>query len=50
MNEDLRQLFPITKEWIYLNHASCSPPPSTAIDAINAQLRDVQLNGSSTLR
>lgn len=46
MNEKIRQLFPITKEWIYLNHASCSPPPSTAIEAMNLQLRDVQLNGS----
>lgn len=46
MNENLRQLFPITRKWIYLNHASCSPPPSTAIEAMNAQLRDVQMNGS----
>ncbi len=46
MNENLRQLFPITKEWIYLNHASCSPPPATALEAMNEQLRDVQMNGS----
>ena len=46
MIEDLRQLFPITKDWIYLNHASCSPPPTTAITAMNKQLRDVQMNGS----
>ena len=46
MNENLRQLFPITKEWVYLNHASCSPPPTTALAAMNEQLRDVQMNGS----
>lgn len=46
MNENLRQLFPITNEWVYMNHASCSPPPVTAIEAMNAQLHDVQLNGS----
>lgn len=50
MNDNLRQLFPITKEWIYLNHASCSPPPQTALDAMNAQLHDVQLNGSLNYR
>lgn len=46
MNEKLRQLFPITNQWVYLNHASCSPPPTTAIAAMTAQLADVQLNGS----
>ncbi|MEP6924780.1 MAG: aminotransferase class V-fold PLP-dependent enzyme [Pyrinomonadaceae bacterium] len=46
MNKNLRQLFPITKEWVYLNHASCSPPPATAIEAMNKQLHDVQMNGS----
>lgn len=46
MNENLRQLFPITKEWVYLNHASCSPPPTTAIEAMTKQLHDVQMNGS----
>jgi cysteine desulfurase/selenocysteine lyase len=46
MNEQIRQLFPIRHEWVYLNHASCSPPPATAIAAMNRQLRDVQTNGS----
>lgn len=46
MNEELRRLFPILDEWTYLNHASCSPPPVTAIEAAHRQLRDVQMNGS----
>lgn len=46
MNEDLRRLFPILSDWTYLNHASCSPPPATAIAAANRQLLDVQMNGS----
>lgn len=50
MNEDLRRLFPITNEWVYLNHASCSPPPVDAIAAMTAQLRDVQMNGSLNYR
>lgn len=46
MNEDFRRLFPILEQWTYLNSASVSPPPTTTITAIDAQLRDVQMNGS----
>jgi len=50
MNEEIRRLFPITKEYIYLNSAAITPPPTIAIEAINEQLRDVQMYGSRNYR
>lgn len=46
MTPELRALFPITERAIYLNHAAVSPPPTTTIQAVEAQLRDVHENGS----
>ena len=46
MNPELRALFPITQHTVYLNHAAVSPPPTTTIEAVAAQLRDVHENGS----
>ena len=46
MNDALRSLFPISKNTIYLNHAAVSPPPTTTVEAVTAQLRDVVENGS----
>lgn len=46
MNDELRALFPITKNTVYLNHAAVSPPPTTTIEAVEAQLHDVVQNGS----
>jgi cysteine desulfurase / selenocysteine lyase len=46
MTPELRALFPITQNLIYLNHAAVSPPPTTTIEAVEAQLRDVRDNGS----
>lgn len=50
MNEEIRRLFPITEEFVYLNSAAVTPPPTTAIAAINEQLRDVQMYGSRNYR
>ena len=50
MTPDLRALFPITQHAIYLNHAAVSPPPTPTIQAVEAQLRDVQENGSANFR
>ncbi|MFN2454767.1 MAG: aminotransferase class V-fold PLP-dependent enzyme [Pyrinomonadaceae bacterium] len=50
MNDELRALFPITKRTVYLNHAAVSPPPLTAVEAVEAQLKDVVLNGSLNYR
>jgi len=46
MTPELRALFPITERAIYLNHAAVSPPPTTTVAAVEAQLRDVHENGS----
>ena len=50
MTPELRALFPITERSIYLNHAAVSPPPLTAIRAVEAQLKDVHENGSTNFR
>jgi cysteine desulfurase / selenocysteine lyase len=47
---EMRALFPVTKRAIYLNHAAISPPPTTTIRAIEAQLKDVSENGSINFR
>lgn len=46
MNEAIRAEFPLTQHLVYLNHAAVSPPPVCAVEAVNRQLRDVQMNGS----
>ena len=46
MTPELRALFPVTQHAVYLNHAAVSPPPTTTIQAVEAQLRDVHENGS----
>jgi cysteine desulfurase / selenocysteine lyase len=47
MNDEIRALFPALSKYTYLNSAAVSPIPTTAIDAVNAQLADVSLNGSN---
>jgi selenocysteine lyase/cysteine desulfurase len=46
MNEQIRALFPVTEKYVYLNSAAVSPPPTTAIEAAQSQLRDVQMHGT----
>ncbi len=50
MNNELRELFPVTRNAIYLNHAAVSPPPTPTIEAVKAQLADVNENGSVNFR
>src|ERR1051325_11480227 len=50
MTPELRALFPVTERLIYFNHAAISPPPIPTILAIEAQLKDVQENGSLNFR
>lgn len=45
MNEQLRSLFPLAEQRIYLNHAAVSPLPQPTIDAVAAQLKDVADHG-----
>jgi|ERR1035437_1024342 selenocysteine lyase/cysteine desulfurase len=46
MNETIRALFPALRNYTYMNSAAVSPPPTTAINAINDQLTDVSNNGA----
>ena len=50
MTPEVRSLFPITERAIYFNHAAISPPPITTIQAVEAQLKDVNENGSANFR
>jgi len=50
MTPEVRALFPVTQRLIYFNHAAVSPPPTTTIQAVEAQLRDVHENGSRNFR
>lgn len=50
MTPELRALFPITERALYFNHAAVSPPPITAIRAVESQLKDVHENGSINFR
>jgi selenocysteine lyase/cysteine desulfurase len=46
MNNEIRSLFPALGTYAYLNSAAVSPMPTTAVDAINSQIRDVAMHGS----
>ena len=46
MNDQVRSLFPAASKYTYLNSAAVSPIPTTAVDAVLSQLRDVSENGS----
>ena len=50
MNEQIRQLFPATKNYVYLNSAAVSPMPSVAVEAVTSQLRDVSENGTINMQ
>lgn len=46
MNEKIRNLFPATQKYTYLNSAAVAPLPATAVEAVHSQLKDVSENGS----
>src|ERR1700749_3071869 len=50
MNSELRKLFPVSNNFVYLNHAAISPPPTPVTNAVKAQLDDVQQHGSVNFR
>lgn len=47
MNENIRKLFPATREYTYLNSAAVSPLPTIAVEAVLSQLKDVSENGTT---
>lgn len=50
MNEQIRELFPATQKYVYLNSAAVSPMPSIAVEAVLKQLRDVSENGTVNMQ
>lgn len=46
MNAEIRALFPAASTYTYLNSAAVSPMPTTAVEAVLSQLRDVSGHGS----
>jgi cysteine desulfurase / selenocysteine lyase len=47
MNEEIRALFPVTRNYIYMNHSAVSPLSTRARDAMTRLIDDVTENGSS---
>ena len=45
MNSDIRQLFPVTKNHIYLNHAAVAPLPLPVYEAMQSYTRDLLEHG-----
>jgi cysteine desulfurase/selenocysteine lyase len=48
MNEAIRSLFPVTENYVYLNHAAVSPISSRVRDRMGALNDDVMRNGSTS--
>lgn len=46
MNQQIRELFPATKKYTYLNSAAVSPMPTITADAVYSQLKDCSENGT----
>jgi selenocysteine lyase/cysteine desulfurase len=45
MNSEIRQLFPITSNYIYFNHAAVAPLPAPVYDAMEQYLRELREQG-----
>lgn len=50
MNDQIRQLFPATQKYVYLNSAAVSPMPKISADAVYSQVRDVSENGDVNMQ
>ncbi len=46
MNNNIRELFPITQKYTYLNSAAIAPLPTISVEAVASQLLDVSENAS----
>lgn len=47
MNEEIRKLFPITENYIYLNHAAITPYSTLVNEALRSISKDITYNGST---
>jgi cysteine desulfurase / selenocysteine lyase len=43
---NVRQLFPLTKDWVYLNNGTFGPSPYPVIDAMRTAQMDADMNGN----
>jgi len=50
MNTEIRALFPVTKKYIYMNHAAVAPLSSRARDAMRSIIDDITENGTANYR
>lgn len=48
--EEIRNGFPVTRNWIYMNHAGIAPISRSVYRAMDDMLRDVARNGMANLR
>jgi selenocysteine lyase/cysteine desulfurase len=46
MNEQIRQLFPVTKNYIYMNHAAVAPLSTRVMQAMHKQIEEVSAYGA----
>lgn len=46
MNREIRELFPVTRNYVYLNHAAISPYSTKVIQALEWVVNDITNNGS----
>ena len=47
--EDIRARFPVTRNWIYMNHAGIAPISQCVYQAMDGMLRDLTRNGMANL-
>ncbi len=50
MNQKIRELFPVTKNYVYLNHAAVCPVSLPVYERMQAHARDVLENGAVNFR
>lgn len=50
MNSEIRTLFPVTGNYVYMNHAAVAPLSTRARDAMAGLIEDVALNGLANFR
>lgn len=50
MNDEIRRFFPVTKNYVYLNHAAVAPLALPVYERMEAQARDLLENGAVNFR
>lgn len=50
MNREIRELFPVTKNYVYLNHAAVCPISLPVYERMEKHARDLMENGAANFR